>query len=100
MAQLFSLGHTRTLMRPIFVIYVAAGLVLFLAVVSMVTDVGYACVTHHTISMLNPTGDDLERMQRVISEDLESAAETFTLALFQSVIIIYARKLNKQTRVA
>jgi hypothetical protein len=69
-----------------------------LSVVSMVTDVGYVCVTHHAISMLNPTGDDLERMQRVISDDLESAAETFTLAVLQSVIIIYAIKLNKQTR--
>jgi hypothetical protein len=87
-------------MRPIFVIYVAAGLVLFFAVVSMATDIGYAYLTHHTISILNPTGDDLERMQRVISEDLDSAAETFVLAVLQSIIIIYARKLNKQTHVA
>jgi hypothetical protein len=87
-------------MRPIFVIYVAAGLVLFFAVLGMVTDIGYACFAHRTISMLNLTGDDLERAQRAISEDLDSAAETFALALLQGVIIFYARKISKQTHVA
>ncbi len=87
-------------MRAIFVIYLAAGLVLFFAVVSMVTDVGYAYVTHHTIAMLNPTGDDLDRMRGAISEDLDSASENFVLALLQSIIIFYARKLNKQNRPA
>jgi ABC-type siderophore export system fused ATPase/permease subunit len=85
-------------MRPIFIIYLFAGITLFFAIVSTLTNIGYTLVTHHAIATLNLTGDDLDRMRRAISEDLESTAATFVPALFQSTIIIFARKLSKQSK--
>jgi hypothetical protein len=82
-------------MRPIFVIYLAAGVTLFFAVMNFAASVGYACVTHHAIVLLKPTGDDLDNMQAAQSHYLELAAEWFTLVFTQAVIIISARRFQK-----
>jgi hypothetical protein len=87
-------------MRPIFIIYVAAGLTLLFAVVSVATNVGSAYMTQHAIAMLKPTGDDLARMQSYESASLDSAAESFVLTLLQTAIIIYARKISRQSHAA
>lgn len=87
-------------MRPIFIIYVAAGLTLLFAVVSVVTNVGSAYMTQHAIALLKPAGDDLARMQSYQNANLDSAAESFVLTLLQIVIIIYARKISRQSHAA
>ncbi|MGD0350164.1 MAG: hypothetical protein ABSB84_07605 [Verrucomicrobiota bacterium] len=83
-------------MRPIFVIYLAAGITLLFAVLNTAAYAGYAYVTHHAIAILKPEGDDLSKMQAVQSQDLDLAAEGCVLALLQTGIIISARKLKKQ----
>jgi hypothetical protein len=87
-------------MRAIFIIYIAAGLTLFFAVLNTVAGAGQAYMTHRAMAMLNPTGDDLDRMQAVQNAHLDSAEENFALALLQGAIIIYARKLSQQPQSA
>ncbi|MGH7953607.1 MAG: hypothetical protein ACREFE_17055 [Limisphaerales bacterium] len=87
-------------MRPIFIIYVAAGLTLLFAVVSVATSVGSAYLDHHVIASLKPTGDDLVRMQSYQSASLDSAAQSFVLVLLQTAIIVYARKISRQNHAA
>jgi hypothetical protein len=87
-------------MRPVFVIYLAAGLTLFFAVLNSAAYVGNAYVTHYAIVSLNPEGDDLGRMLAVQDHDLELAAEVFSLALLQAGIIFSARKLSTQVMLA
>jgi hypothetical protein len=84
-------------MRPIFIIYLAAGITLFFAGLDSVAYVGHAYVTHHAIVILKPVGDDLVKMQAVQNQDLDSAAKEFVLALLQTGIIISARRFQKQT---
>lgn len=87
-------------MRPIFIIYVAAGLTLLFAVVSVVTNVGSAYMTQHAIASLKLTGDDLVRMQSYQSANLDNAAESFVLVLLQAAVIVYARKISRQSHAA
>jgi hypothetical protein len=87
-------------MKAIFVIYIAAGLTLFFAVLNMVAGAGQAYTIHRAMAMLHPTGDDLDRMQAVENAHLDSAEENFALAVLQGAIIIYARKLSKQPQAA
>jgi hypothetical protein len=84
-------------LRAIVVIYIAAGLTLLFAVMGTLADAGHAYMAHHAIATLTPAGDELERMRGVRRHDLESAAESFSLALLQGGIIVSARKLGKQT---
>jgi hypothetical protein len=84
-------------MRPIFVIYLVAGITLFFAILDSAAYIGQAYVMHHAIVILKPEGDDLARMQAAQSQDLDTAAEGFALALLQAVIIVSARKVQKQT---
>jgi hypothetical protein len=101
-------GH-QTLMRAIFVIYIAAGITLFFAVLSTVSGIGNAYKAHRGIVIVNSTGYfnstnstdfTLGRMQSVQNDFLDTAAESFTLALLQGAIIVYARKLGNQSKAA
>jgi hypothetical protein len=85
-------------MRAIFAVNVAAGITLLFAVLSMIAASGNAYMTHRAITMLNPTGDDLDKMKSFQNEHLDTAAESFAVTLLQGTIIIYARKLNKQSK--
>jgi hypothetical protein len=87
-------------MRHIFIIYVAAGVTLLFAGVSVATNIGSAYMTQHAIATLKPTGDDLVRMQSYQSSSLDSAAESFVLVLLQTAIIVYARKISRQSHAA
>ena len=87
-------------MRPIFVIYLAAGLTLFFAALNSAAYVGNAYVTHYAIVSLKTEGDDLDKMQAFQGQQLDLAAETFCLALLQAGIIFSTRKLSKQVKSA
>ncbi len=90
-----SLGDITYFMRPIFFIYLAAGVTLFFAVLNVAAYVGHAYFTHNFIVSLKVKGDDLDRIRAVQDQDLELASEAFGLTLLQTGIIISARKLNK-----
>jgi hypothetical protein len=83
-------------MRPHFTIYLAAGLSLFFAVLSVASHIGEAITTQYAIRMLQPSGDDLARLQAACSDHYSSATESLVLAGLQGVIIVYTRKLKRQ----
>lgn len=84
-------------MRSIFVIYLIAGLTLFMAILNSAAYIGQAYVAHRAIVVLKPEGDDLARIQAAQSHDRNVAEEGFILAVLQVVIIVSARKLQKQS---
>jgi hypothetical protein len=85
-------------MKPISAIYWAAGLLLAYAVINTVWTGSYALIV---FCHLNRSVSSLAKVQHdLINYYLQSAVETFVIGLLQVIIIVYARKLNKQTHVA
>jgi hypothetical protein len=95
-AEFWTLGGIHTFMRPHFIVYLAAGIVLFFAVLSIVTHVCEANTIQHVIQTLQPVGDDLARLQAARSDHYDSAAASFMLAGLQGLIIVCTRKLKRQ----
>jgi hypothetical protein len=86
-------------MRPVFIIYIAAGITFLFALLNGVASCGQAYVAQHSIIALKLQGDELEKATAAREGYLDSAAAAFVLALFQSVILIFAKKLSRQNRV-
>lgn len=82
-------------MRPIFIIYLAAGFSLFFAVIDCAAYSSDAYLAYHAIVVLKPEGGDLTKMQAIQSQDLDSAADWFVLALLQTTILLSTRKCQK-----
>jgi hypothetical protein len=82
-------------MSPIFIIYLAASISLFFAILDCAAYSGHAYLAYHAIEVLKPEGGDLTKMQEVQNQDLDSAAEWFVLALLQTTILLSTRKFQK-----
>ena len=87
-------------MRPIFAIYVAAGLTLTCAVVTAGGHAYHAYATQHAIASLGPKGDDLARLDGIVRDDFETAGWGLALAASQVVIIVGTRKMDKRPHAA
>jgi hypothetical protein len=83
-------------MRPIFIIYLAAGITLFFAAIDSAAFLGHAYMTNHAIMALKLEGDDLAKMQAAQGQELNSAAEGFVVALLQAAILISAWRFQKR----
>jgi hypothetical protein len=83
-------------MRLHFAIYLAAGLTLFFAVLSVCAHFGEAFVTQNAIRTLQPVGDDLSAMLSVRSEHYRSAIQALLLAGLQGMILFCAWKWRRQ----
>jgi hypothetical protein len=70
-------------MRPHFVIYLAAGLTLFFAVILIFTHIGDAYNPRRAANKVQLTGDDLARYEAARKNDFDSTAETLTLTGIQ-----------------
>jgi hypothetical protein len=66
----------------------------------MAGNLNAAYMTHHAISLLNLTGDDLNKMEGIQNAYMDTAAESFALAVMQGIIVICARKIRKQNQQA
>ncbi|MBI5388346.1 MAG: hypothetical protein HZA90_27085 [Verrucomicrobia bacterium] len=87
-------------MRPHFAIYLAAGVTLLLAVVSMIGGFGQALAMLQFIKNLRPTGHDLETFNAMVTEFCWEGMGGLLLAVLQGGILFYARKLHKLARAA
>lgn len=83
-------------MRPIFIIYLAAGITLFFAVINSASYLGRAYMTDHAIVSLKLDSDDLARMQAAQSEEFDSASAGFVIAVLQIAILISTRRFQKR----
>ena len=87
-------------MRPLFAIYVAAGLTLAFALADASLHAYHVYVTRYAIAALNPVGDDLARFRAYVRDDNETVAWSLALVGVQAAIIVYARKLKTPSRAA
>jgi hypothetical protein len=83
--------------RPVFAIYVAAGLTLFCALLAAGVHTYHAYATRDAITSLGPQGDDLARLEGIVKDDFETAGWSLALAATQVVIIVGAGRLKRQT---
>lgn len=84
-------------MRPIFAIYLAAGLTLVFGLVYACAHGYHAYATHYAIAALNPVGDDLVRFRGYLQDDYETVGWSLALVALQTTIIFCARKLKRQS---
>lgn len=82
-------------MRPIFAIYLAAGLTLVFALWFGVSDGYRAYAARESIAILQPEQKDLIRMQRVMRDSFESSCWLLGLSVLQAIVLISAKRLNK-----
>ena len=82
-------------MRPIFAIYLAAGLTLALALAVASAHTYHAYATRYAISSLKPVGDDLARFRGYLQHDYETVGWSLALVAVQAAIIFSARKLKQ-----
>jgi hypothetical protein len=87
-------------MRPLVAIYLAAGLTLASALAVASVHAYHAHATRYAIASLNPVGDDLARFLAYIRDDNEAVALSLALVGVQASIIVYARKLKRQSQAA
>ena len=87
-------------MRPIFAIYLAAGLTLTFALAVACGHAYHAYVTRYAIATLKPVGDDLVRFHGFLQDDYETVGWSLALVGVQAIVIVCARKLQRQTHAA
>lgn len=83
-------------MRPIFAIYLAAGLTLAFAAAVASTHAYHAYATRHAISSLSPVGEDLVRFRGYLEDDYETIGWSLALAGLQATVIACSRKLSRR----
>ena len=83
-------------MRPIFIIYLAAGIPLTFAVISAVSHTLIVRSIELDIVTHNTQGDSLAAAQDLIEKGRGSIAVAIALAVTQAVIIFSARRLSRQ----
>ena len=87
-------------MRPIFIIYLAAGLTLTFALISAVAHAFIVRAIQLDIVAHDAQGDTLATAQELIQEGQGIIAVALALAVTQAVIIFSARKISKQSHAA
>ena len=87
-------------MRPIFAIYLAAGLTLAFALAVASMHAYHAYATRYAIASLEPVGDDLVRLRGYAHHDYETVGWSLALVAVQATIIGCARKLKRQSHAA
>jgi hypothetical protein len=87
-------------MRPILIIYLAAGLTLAFALAVASTHAYHAHATGYAIATLNPVGDDLARFRAYLANDYETVGWSLALVAVQATVIVCARKLKRQSHAA
>jgi hypothetical protein len=86
-------------MRPIFAIYLAAGLTLAFALAVASAHAYHAYATRNAIALLEPVGDDLVRLRRYARNDYETMGWSLTLAAVQATIIGCAWKIKRNSNI-
>ena len=85
-------------MRPRFAIYLAAGLTLAFALWTTVAHALGAYTGHDLLTLFKP-GEDTQAVRDAISSHYSEMTFALLLALFQGVIIFYARRLGHEKHV-
>ena len=75
-------------MRPIFALYLAAGLTLASALAAAAGHGYHAYATRQLIASLRPDGADLVKLRAYLSDDYESVGWSLALAATQATIIV------------
>jgi len=83
-------------MRPIFIIYLAAGITLTFSVISAVVHAFIVRSIQLDIVAHNVQGDTLAMCQELIRKGQGAIAVAVALAVTQAIIIFSARRLNTQ----
>ena len=87
-------------MRPIFIIYLTAGIVLTFSCISAVVHWFLVRSLQLELVARNPQGESLERAQDLLQKGQGAMTLAIAIAVTQAVIILSARKLSKQKTVA